>query len=259
MSQIEVIRNAPVLEVTLDIPKANVISARTSQALGDVFIEFRDNVELRVAIITGAGSRFFSAGWDLKEAAKGEGYETDFGIGGFGGFPELPGLNKPVIAAVNGMAVGGGFELVLTADLVVAADHVEFFFGELAVGIIPDAGTVHLPRLISPQIAKELILTGRRMSAEEARELGLVNRVVPLDDLMTEARTLATEIAGMAPLAVEAVLETMRTTSHLSVVEALKAMRSDGVPAYKRMIGSKDAAEGPQAYAEGREPNWLER
>ena len=105
-------RNGPVLEVTIDRPKANAIDAATSQEMGAAFEEFRDDPALRVAILTGAGDRFFSAGWDLKAAAEGEDYESDYGPGGFGGFPELPNLNKPVIAAVNGLAAGGGFELV---------------------------------------------------------------------------------------------------------------------------------------------------
>ena len=119
-----------------------------SQALGDVFAAFRDDPDLRVAIFTGGGHKFFSAGWDLNAAAEGESYASDYGIGGFGGFPELPHLNKPVIAAVNGMAVGGGFELAMSADLVVAVEHAAFFLPEPAVGIIPDVGSVVLPKLL---------------------------------------------------------------------------------------------------------------
>ena len=242
--------------MTIDRPKANAIDSSTSQTLGEAFSSLRDDPELRVAIITGAGERFFSAGWDLAAAADGEAYESDYGAGGFGGFPELPGLAKPVIAAVNGMAVGGGFELVLAADLVVAADHAEFFFGELAVGIIPDSATVRLPRMVPAAIAKELILTGRRLSAEDAAGLGLVNRVVDASDLMTEARALAAEVAAMAPLAVRAVLETMRRTAHMSIAEAFAAMRGGSIPGYDMMLASGDALEGPRAFAENREPVW---
>ena len=256
MSPVDIVATPPILEVMLDVPKANAISAQTSRLLGEAFGEYRDNAELRVAIFTGAGDRFFSAGWDLKAAAEGEEFEADYGPGGFGGFPELPDLNKPVIAAVNGMAVGGGFELVLAADLAVAADHAEFFFGELAAGIIPDSGTVRLPRQVPLAVAKELILTGRRLSAQEALELGLVNRVVPGDRLMEEARGLANEIAEIAPLAVEAVLEVMRKTAGYTIEDAFSAMRTGELPAYTRMLDSEDAQEGPRAFTEGREPKW---
>ena len=259
MSTVIVQQKDQVVEIIIDRPKANAIDAATSQTLGKAFEAFRDDPELRVAILTGAGRRFFSAGWDLKAAAEGEDYEADYGAGGFGGFPELPGLNKPVIAAVNGMAVGGGFELVLAADLVVTADHAEFFFGELAVGVIPDAGAVRLPRLVPPAIAKELILTGRRLSASEAKMLGLVNRVVPAKDLLSEARVLAHEICLGAPLAVEAVIETIRETSHLSVNEGLEALRSGEIGTYSRMLESEDSVEGPQAFTEGRTPEWKGR
>ncbi len=143
--------------MTLDRPKANAIDAATSRALGDLFSSFRDDPQLRVAIFTGAGTRFFSAGWDLKAAAAGEQYDSDYGAGGFGGYPELPGLYKPVIAAVNGMAVGGGFELAISADLVVAADHATFFLPEPAVGVISDVGTVRLPKLLAAPLATEVL------------------------------------------------------------------------------------------------------
>lgn len=252
-------RVGPIYEVVLDVPKANAIDAETSRELGSRFTEFRDDPSLRVAILTGAGERFFSAGWDLKAASEGEEFETDYGPGGFGGFPELEGLSKPVIAAVNGMAVGGGFELVLAADLVVAAEHAELFFGELSVGLIPDSGSVRLSRVVGPTIAKELILTGRRLTAVEAKSLGLVNTVVPGGELMPAARALAEQVCRAAPLAVEAVLATIRETSHLSVHDALVALRSGDVPEYSRMLDSEDAREGPRAFAEGRDPVWKGR
>ena len=148
---VRVVADGPVLEVTLDRPKANAIDAATSRELSRVFSEFRDDPELRVAILTGAGDRFFCAGWDLNAAAEGEEFEADYGEGGFGGFGELPGLRKPVIAAVNGMAVGGGFEIVLAADLVVAAEHARFWLPEASLGIVPDTGSVRLPGCSHPQ------------------------------------------------------------------------------------------------------------
>ena len=259
MSGISVEVAGAVMTVTIDRPKANAIDESTSKEMGEAFEAFRDEPALRVAILTGAGDRFFSAGWDLKAAASGEDFEADYGAGGFGGFPELPDLHKPVIAAVNGMAVGGGFELVLAADLAIASDHAEFFFGELAVGVIPDSGTVRLPRMIAPALAKELILTGRRLSAQEAHGLGLLNRVVPATDLTNAAAGLAAEIVAMAPLAVEAVLAVIKKTSHLGALQALDALRNGEVPEYTTMVESEDAAEGPRAFTEDRPPDWTGR
>ena len=139
-----------VLVITLDRPKANAIDATTSHVLGDAFISFRDDNNLRVAIVIGAGERFFCGGWDLKAASEGEAVDADFGPGGFAGLTELWNLDKPVIAAVNGLAVGGGFELALAADLIIAANTAEFFVPEATLGIIPDSGGVlRLPRSLT--------------------------------------------------------------------------------------------------------------
>ena len=151
------------LEVVLDRPKANAIDAATSRELGQVFAGFRDDPSLRVAVFTGAGDRFFSAGWDLGAAADGEEFEADYGEGGFGGFGELPRRNKPVVCAVNGLAVGGGFEIALAAEFVVAAEHAEFFLPEAGLGIIPDTGAVRLPRILPPAVATEVLIGGRRL------------------------------------------------------------------------------------------------
>ena len=141
-------KNGPVLEVTINRPKANAIDAQTSRTLGDVFAEFRDDPDMRVAIVTGHGEKFFCAGWDLKAAAQGEAPDSDYGVGGFGGLQALPDLNKPVIAAVNGMAGGGGFEIALSADLIVAAEHARFALPEINAGTLADAATVKVPRRI---------------------------------------------------------------------------------------------------------------
>ncbi|HJM26473.1 MAG: enoyl-CoA hydratase-related protein [Acidimicrobiales bacterium] len=248
-----------VIEVTLDRPRANAIDAETSRELGRVFADFRDDPDLRVAILTGAGDRFFSAGWDLRAAAEGEEFEADYGEGGFGGFTELPERNKPVICAVNGLAVGGGFEITLAAELVVAAGHAEFFLPETGLGLIPDAGAVRLPRVLPPVVANEVLYAGRRMDAAEAMRWGLVNAVVPADELMDVARNLAGRIVSAAPLAVGAAMAVARLTGHLPLQEAFGAMRSGGLEAYEQMLASEDSDEGPRAFTEKREPAWKGR
>lgn len=253
---IRVERRDAVLEVTLDRPKANAIDSATSHALSDTFMQFRDDPELRVCIVTGAGERFFSAGWDLKAAAQGEAVNADHGPGGFAGLTEMFDLNKPVIAAVNGMAVGGGFELALACDLIVAAEHASLALPETGLGIIPDSGGVfRLPRRLPRAIAMEMLFTGRSMGAQEAAQWGLINSVVPADGLMDEARQLAGRIAEAAPLATAALKEVTTATEHLAVHEAYSVL-GDELAAYQRMLSSHDAQEGPRAFAENREPVW---
>lgn len=188
---IHVERRGQVLEITLDRPKANTIDIPMSQALSRVFTDFRDDPDLTVAIFTATGERFFSAGWDLNAVAEGEEYIGDFGEGGFAGFPELADLEKPVICAVNGMAVGAGFEMLMRADLVLAADHVEFLLPEVGIGVAPDIGTFELPKLLTRQRAMEVLMTNRRYPATTLADWGLVNEVVPADQLMARARQLA--------------------------------------------------------------------
>ena len=250
------VADGPVLEVTLDRPKANAIDAATSRELSRVFAAFRDDLDLRVAILTAAGDRFFCAGWDLNAAAGGEEFEADYGEGGFGGFGELPGLLKPVIAAVNGMAVGGGFEIVLAADLVVAAEHARFWLPEASLGIVPDTASIRLPRMLPPAVANEVLYAGWRLDAAEAQRWGLVNAVVSADDLMAEARALAARIVEAAPMSVAAASEIRNRTVHLPLPEAFRLLRSGDLMAYEAMLASEDAAEGPRAFTEGRTPRW---
>jgi crotonobetainyl-CoA hydratase len=245
------------LVIAIDRPPANAIDVPTSRALYDAFDRLRREPDLRVGIVTGAGQRFFCAGWDLKAAAAGESIEADHGPGGFAGLSEFFDLGKPVIAAVNGLAFGGGFELALAADLVVAAEHAEFALTEVMLGLVADAGGVlRLPARLPLPIALEYLLTGRRLDAAQAHRWGLVNRVMPAADLMTAAFELAEAICAAAPLAVAAVLEIVRKTAASDVRRGFEILRGDDLPAYRAMLASDDAREGPRAFAAGRRPVW---
>ena len=202
-----------VLEVTLNRPKANAIDVATSRELGEVFAGFRDDPELRVAIITGAGEKFFCPGWDLKAAAEGEAVDSDYGVGGFGGLQELPDLNKPVIAAVNGICCGGGLEWALSADMILAAEHATFALPEINSGTIADAATLKLPKRVPWHIAMELLFTGRWMDAAEAHHWGLVNEVTALDKLLARAHELAAMLAEGPPLVFAAIKDCLLYTS----------------------------------------------
>ena len=248
-------RRGPVLEITLDRPKVNAIDAATSRALGEAFARLRDDDTLRAGIVTGAGEKIFSAGWDLKAADRGEEDDADHGPGGFAGLTELWDLNKPVIAAVNGLAVGGGLELALACDLIVAAEHAEFFLPETALGLLADGGAVQrLPRRIPYNIAMELLLLGRRMDAAEAAHYGLVNAVVPGPQVMSKAREWARTLAEAAPLAVQAIKEALRAFESLNTKRCFALMHSGKLPVYKRMSGSEDKIEGVRAFVEKRKP-----
>jgi crotonobetainyl-CoA hydratase len=249
-----------VLTVTLDRPPANAIDVATSHVLYAAFARLEDDPGLRVGIVTATGDRFFCAGWDLKAAAAGEAVDADHGPGGFAGLTELHGRSKPVIAAVNGLAFGGGFELVLAADLVVAAEHAQFSLPEAGLGIMADGGGVlRLPRRLPRPLAVEMLLTGRRLPASEALEHGLVNEVVPADQLMQAGHALAARIVRSAPLAVAAALEVLDATEAGSVADGFTMLRSGRLPRYAAMLGSDDAVEGPAAFAERRPPVWRGR
>src|SRR5262245_12168512 len=244
-----------VLVVTLDRPKANAIDVSTSHALYDAFRRLEDDLSLRVAVLTGAGDRFFSAGWDLKAAADGEAVDADHGPGGFGGLTEFFGRTKPVVAAVNGLALGGGLELALAAALIVAADHAELALPEVGVGLVADSGgLLRLPRRLPDVISRELLLTGRRMSAEEAARWGMVNRVVPREELMDTALALARQVCAGAPLAVAAVLEVLEATASLDAEQGFRRLRSGDLSSYEMMSHSEDAVQGQRPLAEKRAP-----
>ena len=258
MEGIRAERRDSMLEVTIDRPKANAIDAATSRELGEAFVGFRDDPGLRVAIVTGAGDRFFSAGWDLKAAAAGD--DEGYGPGGFAGLTELFDLDKPVIAAINGWAAGGGLELALACDLIVASTTAQLSLPEVTRGLVPDAGGVlRLPKRMPRALAMEMLLTGRAIDADEAARWGLVNRVAQPEALMDEARALAERILEAAPLAVQAVKAIASATEELSVELETAAINEGRIAAYQRARASEDAKEGPRAFAEGRDPEWKGR
>ena len=253
---LKISRNGQILEIVLDRPKANALDTPASREMGKVFAEFRDDPELRVAILTGAGEKFFSGGWDLNAVAEGEEYLGDFGEGGFGGFSEMTDLLKPVICAVNGLAVGAGFEMLLRADFIVAAEHAQFFLPEVRIGVAPDVGTFMLPKLLPRQKALEILMSGRRFGAQELADFGLINEVVPVDQLMERARALAEDLCRAAPLALAAVKEAVQMTENLSFEESYAALRSRSWPAFMKMLESSDSKEGARAFVDKREPEW---
>ncbi|NIY78766.1 crotonobetainyl-CoA hydratase [Celeribacter sp. HF31] len=252
-------RRGAVLEVTLNRPKANAIDMATSQELGEIFTAFRDDPELRVAIVTGAGEKFFCPGWDLKAAADGEAADADYGKGGFGGLQELRGLNKPVIAAVNGIACGGGLELAISADIILAADHATFALPEIKSGTVADAASIKLPKRIPYHIAMELLYTGRWFDAEEAHRWGLVNRILPAADLMAEARKMADELASGPPLVFAAIKEIAREAEDMKFQDALNRINTSQFETVERLYRSEDQKEGARAFAEKRDPVWKGR
>ena len=212
-SPIRTRREGAILEVILDRPKANAIDLATSRLMGETFRDFRDDPELRAAIVRGAGEKFFCAGWDLKAAADGDAVDGDYGVGGFGGLQELPNLNKPVICAVNGICFGGGFELALSCDLIVASENATFACPEIRSGTVADAASIKLPKRIPYHVAMDLLLTGRRMDASEAFQLGLLREVVAPEALEETAWELARLIASGPPLVYAAINEFIRDGS----------------------------------------------
>jgi crotonobetainyl-CoA hydratase len=254
---VNIVKADGILEVTLDRPKANAISLAVSRRLNDIFTEFRDDKSLKVAIITGAGDRFFSPGWDLKAAAGGEASDSDWGVGGFAGLNYPRNLNKPIIAAVNGIACGGGFELVLGTDIIVMEEHAKFALPEINVGVLADAGTIKLRRRIPYHVAVEFLLTGRWMDAAEAKHWGLANHVVPKGAGLAKAREIARQLADGPPLLFPAIKQLLRHTEMVPEHEAFEL--HDSLDLVQQVIRSEDLKEGTRAFTEKRKPQWTGR
>lgn len=249
-------KDGAVLEVILDRPKANAIDLATSRIMGDIFREFRDDPQVRVAVITGAGEKFFCPGWDLKAAADGDAVDGDYGVGGFGGLQELPNMNKPVIAAVNGIACGGGLELALSCDIILAADHATFALPEIHSGTVADAASVKLPKRIPYHIAMEMLFTGRWIDAEEAHRWGLVNQIHKPDELMGKAREMAQMIAAGPPLVMAAIKEVVRDAEDSKFQDAMNRITRSQLKTIETLYTSEDQLEGAKAFAEKRDPVW---
>lgn len=252
-------RSGRVLIVTLDRPEVrNALHRAASDELDEVWSSYETDPELWVAILTGSGDRAFSAGYDMKDPGEREGvsFLAHRHPRGFGALTHRFGMVKPVIAAVNGYAVGGGFELALASDIIVAAEHAEFGFPEPRVGrMAMDGGMHRLARHVPLKMAMGMLLTGRRISASEAHRIGLVNEVVAGASLMDAAHTWAEAIVQGAPLSVQATKEMVLAGLGLPLREAMALL----TPAAARALDSEDQAEGVQAFRERREPQWKGR
>ncbi len=240
--------------VTFNRPEVmNAMHPPCHVEMAQVWDDFVADKNLWVAILTGAGDKAFSAGNDLKYTAAHHGEPMPSWPGGFAGITDRYDIVKPIIAAVNGFALGGGLEIALACDIIIAADHARLGLPEPRVGLMAGAGGVHrLPRFIPLKIAMGMMLTGRHIMAAEAHKWGLVNEVVPLKDLMPTVERWAAEIMECSPLSIQASKEQAYQGLHMSIKEATEAK----YPATTKLFKSKDVIEGPRAFAEKRKPNW---
>ena len=249
-----------IARVTIDRPeRRNAVDAATADQLEEAWQSIEGNPEVRVVILTGSGDKAFCAGADLKaggDEKTGLEYWAHARLNGFGGLSLRKSLHVPVIARVNGVAVGGGFEMVLGCDIVIAADHATFGLPEARVGRMPlDGGMILLPRMIPEKLAMGMLLTGNRISASEAERYGLINAVVPTATLDETVDAWATQIVQCAPLSVKAIKECVKETLDMPVSEAM-AMK---LPALVTALESEDSEEGPRAFQEKRKPDWKGR
>ena len=249
-------REGAILEVTLDRPKANAIDAATSRIMGEVFRDFRDDASLRVCILRAEGDKFFCPGWDLKAAAGGEAANSDYGVGGFGGLQELPNLNKPVICAVNGICCGGGLELALSCDLILASDNATFALPEIRSGTVADAASLKLPKRIPYHVAMDLLLTGRWFDAKEALHWGILKEITTPADLLPKVWALARLLESGPPLVYAAIKELVREAEDMRFQDALNRITKRQFPTVDRLYSSQDQQEGARAFAEKRDPVW---
>jgi len=256
---IELRSEGGILEITLNRPKANAIDLATSKAMGDVFMAFRDDDEHRVAILRAAGERFFSAGWDLKAAADGDAVDGDYGIGGFGGLQELGFVDKPVICAVNGICCGGGLELALSCDLILASSTATFALPEIRSGTVADAASIKLPKRIPYHVAMDLLLTGRWFDADEALRWGLLKDVVEPENLTDSAWELARHLASGPPLVYAAIKEVVREAEDMRFQDMLNRITSRQLRTVDKLYSSEDQLEGARAFAQKRDPVWKGR
>jgi len=242
--------------VTLNRPQVmNALTSQASHELHAVWDDFAARDDLWIGIITGAGDRAFSAGNDLKAQAAGKRGPPP--PTGFGGLARRFDLDKPLIAAVNGIAMGGGFELALACDIIVASENAVFALPEPRVGLLAGGGGVHrLPRMIPQKAALGIILTGRRVPAQEGKDLGFVNELVPPGEALAAAKRWAAQILECSPISVRASKECVyRGQDAATLEEAITTM----YPTQQLNLGSQDYLEGPRAFAEKRKPNWQNR